>query len=252
MNKKILSFIVCFIVCSTVSTATLAKQSIQLCYLRHWYPYTYTENKEPKGKLISIVVNSAKAIHQPISLLPNSYKKCLQLSKQKKIDGIIGIPYLEAYSKFLDYPNDIKHITVSHQRLDTIQYYLTTHRVDKKGNLKTRLNIKDDFMMFPEPIRVEWNYASHKLNQNIYSNKIIRQGYNLSQVNQLFSSRMGSVLINASILDELSSSPEIFSNILLQESAISEQDIFLAFTQEGRLSTMEREQFWNEISRQRG
>lgn len=224
-----------------------AKSEIKLCYLRHWYPYTYFDEGD-KGIYIDLIRDVSNSIHTDIILKPSSYNQCMKYAREDKIDGIIGLGYSDTNRKVFDFPDDIEKLETSKKKLGQISYYLITHSINRRGQLKDRLNLGKDIHKFPFPIRIEKNFFLKNITSADTQDLIIRKGYNFIQINELLKSKIGSMIINESFLDEIRAYPEISSNFLVQDIPVATQDFFVVFTPNSILSTMEKQVIWNELS----
>jgi len=222
--------------------------SITICTDNNfWYPFTFVKgNNIATGLHIDIIQKALLATGYEPKFMPMSWKDCLNLAKEGKVDAIATASYKDDRAAYLYYPSGAAVDRKSPYRVSQVEYRVITSSINKDGSESPYVfngNLKE----IPKPVRVTESYSI--ITDLRKEGVTVTEGKNnLENFKNLITEKTGSVIDLNEVAKYLSSQSDFKDKLTIQPHPLSSKSYYLAFTKGGAISLEEAEPIWKEIA----
>lgn len=219
----------------------LQAEPITICTDQNfWYPFTYTENRVPKGVHIDVVNRALTQLGYEVKFSPRPWKRCLNEVEQGRVDGVVSASWKPQRARFLHYPEDAASALESKSRITQVEYVVVTHQSDPyqfQGVIDT----------LPTPVRVPVGYSIED-DLNAAGLRVETARGDLLNLKKLMRDRSGSVVTLPDIIKIMKSKGEPVESLKMHPLPFKSKSYFLAFSKRSRLSSRQMGEIWEKIS----
>ena len=146
----------CTLLLCFISISSHAKSTLKLCVSDStWFPFIIVKKDRISGVYIDILIAASDPLDYEIEVDAIPWKRCLQLTKVGRYDGIAGVSYQQSRAKYLSYPEDITAESHSEYQLSQVDYVAVTH-------IQTKFSYTGDLLQLPPPVRSPLGYSIGK------------------------------------------------------------------------------------------